>query len=51
MARTVKEYVSNIGGIDSRSQNKITPMASIGDRPRKGQGGNDSRAVGSQANY
>ena len=51
MARTFKEYVSYIGGFRSGSYDNITPMASLGDRPPKGQGGKDSRGVGLNANY
>ena len=51
MARTFKEYISYIGGFRSGSYDNITPMASLGDRPPKGQGGKDSRGVGLNANY
>jgi len=51
MARTFKEYVSYIGGYRSGNYDNLTPMASLGDRPPKGQGGKDSRGVGLHANY
>ena len=51
MARTFKEYISYIGGFRSGSYDNLTPMASLGDRPPKGQGGKDSRGVGLHANY
>jgi len=51
MARTFKEYVSYLGGYRSGNYDNLTPMASLGDRPPKGQGGKDSRGVGLHANY
>ena len=47
MAKTFKEYMGGhrIGYVDN-----ITPMASLGDIPPKGQGGKDSRGVGLNAN-
>ena len=43
MVKTLKEYMGGyrIGYVDN-----ITPMASLGDIPPKGQGGKDSRGVG-----
>ena len=51
MAKTFKEYVSYLGGYRSGNYDNLTPMASLGDRPPKGQGGKDSRGVGLHANY
>jgi hypothetical protein len=47
MAKTFKEYMGGhrIGYVDN-----ITPMASLGDTPPKGQGSKDSRGVGLNAN-
>ena len=51
--KTLKEYLGvptiRVGGLDS-----IHPMTSLGkmdDRPPKGKGSRDSRAMGLQANY
>ena len=46
--KNFKEYLGGfrIGNLDS-----MQPMASLGDRPPKGQGGRDSRGVGLNANY
>jgi hypothetical protein len=53
MVKTLKEYLGvptiRVGGLDS-----IHPMTSLGkmdDRPPKGKGSRDSRAMGLQANY
>ncbi len=53
MAKSLKEYLGlstiRVGGLDS-----IHPMTSLGkmdDRPPKGRGSRDSRAVGLVANY
>lgn len=51
MLKTLKEYISYIGGFRSGSYDNLQPMASLGDRPPKGQGGKDSRGVGLHANY
>ena len=47
MVKTLKEYMGGyrIGYVDN-----ITPMASLGDTPPKGQGSKDSRGVGLNAN-
>jgi len=48
MTRTFKEYLGiptiRVGGLDS-----IHPIASLGDKPPKGKGSRDSRAMGLQA--
>jgi hypothetical protein len=46
--KTLKEY---LGGFRLGNYDNITPIASLGDRPPKGQGGKDSRGVGLHANY
>ena len=53
MVKSLKEYLGvptiRVGGLDS-----IHPMTSLGkmdDRPPKGKGSRDSRAMGLQANY
>ena len=51
MLKTLKEYISYIGRFRSGSYDNLQPMASLGDRPPKGQGGKDSRGVGLHANY
>jgi len=48
MLKTLKEY---IGGFRLGYVDNITPMASLGDTPPKGQAGKDSRGVGLHANY
>ena len=49
MTKTFKEYLGiptiRVGGLDS-----IHPIASLGDKPPKGKGSRDSRAMGLQAN-
>jgi len=47
MLKTLKEYIGGhrIGYVDN-----LQPMASLGDKPPKGQGGKDSRGVGLNAN-
>lgn len=47
MVKSLKEYMGGhrIGYVDN-----ITPMASLGDTPPKGQGSKDSRGVGLNAN-
>ena len=51
MLKTLKEYISYMGGFRIGYVDNIKPMASLGDRPPKGQGGRDSRGVGLNANY
>ena len=52
MLKTLKEYLSYIGGVRlGNPSDNITPIASLGDVPPKGQGGKDSRGVGLHANY
>jgi len=44
--KTFKEYMNTIGGVRlSGPSDNITPMASLGDRPPKGQGAKYSRGV------
>ena len=49
--KTLKEYLSYMGGFRLGYIDNITPMASLGDTPPKGQAGKDSRGVGLNANY
>ena len=49
MAKTFKEYRNYIGGYRLGNYDNITPIASLGDVPPKGQGGKDSRGVGLHA--
>jgi len=50
MLKTLKEYLSYIGGVRlGNPSDNITPIASLGDVPPKGQGGKDSRGVGLHA--
>ena len=51
MLKTLKEYISYMGGFRLGYVDNIQPMASLGDKPPKGQGGKDSRGVGLNANY
>ena len=51
MLKTLKEYISYMGGFRLGYVDNIQPMASLGDKPPKGQGGKDSRGVGLHANY
>jgi len=51
MLKTLKEYISYMGGFRIGYVDNIQPMASLGDKPPKGQGGKDSRGVGLNANY
>ena len=50
MVKSFKEHLGlgtiRVGGLDA-----VHPIASLGDRPPKGQGGKDSRGVGLHANY
>jgi|TARA_R110001592_G_scaffold40826_1_gene133808 hypothetical protein len=50
MLKTLKEYISYMGGFRLGYVDNIQPMASLGDKPPKGQGGKDSRGVGLNAN-
>ena len=51
MAKSFKEYIkSYLGGYRLGNYDNITPIASLGDVPPKGQGGKDSRGVGLHAN-
>jgi hypothetical protein len=49
--KTLKEYISYMGGYRIGYVDNISPMASLGDTPPKGQAGKDSRGVGLNANY
>jgi hypothetical protein len=50
MPKSFKEYIkSYIGGYRLGNYDNITPIASLGDVPPKGQGGKDSRGVGLHA--
>ena len=51
MLKTLKEYISYMGGYRSGNYDNLTPIASLGDTPPKGQGGKDSRGVGLHASY
>ena len=51
MARKFKEYLSYLGGYRIGNLDAFRPIASLGDRPPKGQGNRDSRGVGLIANY
>jgi len=45
--KTFKEYMNYIGGVRlGNPSDNVTPIASLGDVPPKGQGGKDSRGVG-----
>ena len=47
MPKSFKEYIkSYLGGFRLGNYDNITPIASLGDVPPKGQGGKDSRGVG-----
>ena len=51
MVKGFKEYIkSYLGGFRLGNYDNITPIASLGDVPPKGQGGKDSRGVGLHAN-
>ena len=52
MVKSFKEYIFKyIGGVRlGNPSDNITPIASLGDTPPKGQGGKDSRGVGLHAN-
>ena len=51
MPKSFKEYIkSYLGGYRLGNYDNITPIASLGDVPPKGQGGKDSRGVGLHAN-
>lgn len=48
--KSLKEFLSYVGGVRlGNPSDNITPIASLGDTPPKGQGGKDSRGVGLQA--
>jgi len=47
--KTLKEYLSYMGGFRLGYVDNITPIASLGDVPPKGQAGKDSRGVGLHA--
>ena len=50
MPKGFKEYIkSYLGGFRLGNYDNITPIASLGDLPPKGQGGKDSRGVGLHA--
>ena len=50
MPKSFKEYIkSYLGGFRLGNYDNITPIASLGDTPPKGQGGKDSRGVGLHA--
>jgi len=50
MPKGFKEYIkSYLGGFRLGNYDNITPIASLGDTPPKGQGGKDSRGVGLHA--
>ena len=51
MAKTFKEYMAGLGGFRLGNLDSFRPIASLGDRPPKGQGNRDSRGVGLVANY
>jgi hypothetical protein len=51
MAKTFKEYLSYLGGYRLGNLDSFRPIASLGDRPPKGQGNRDTRGVGLVANY
>ena len=51
MVKGFKEYIkSYLGGFRLGNDDNITPIASLGDVPPKGQGCKDSRGVGLHAN-
>ena len=51
MPKTFKEYMAGLGGFRLGNLDSFRPIASLGDRPPKGQGNRDSRGVGLVANY
>jgi len=51
MVKTFKEYMTGLGGFRLGNLDSFRPIASLGDRPPKGQGNRDSRGVGLVANY
>lgn len=52
MPKGFKEYMNYVGGVRlGNPSDNITPIASLGDVPPKGQGGKDSRGVGLHASY
>jgi len=51
MVKNFLEYLNYVGGVRlGNPSDNITPIASLGDVPPKGQGGKDSRGVGLHAN-
>jgi hypothetical protein len=46
----MKNFKEYLGGIRLGNLDSMQPMADLGDRPPKGQGGRDSRGVGLNAN-
>jgi len=51
MVKNFLEYLNYVGGVRlGNPADNITPIASLGDVPPKGQGGKDSRGVGLHAN-
>ena len=51
MVKKFLEYLNYVGGVRlGNPSDNITPIASLGDVPPKGQGGKDSRGVGLHAN-
>ena len=46
MLKTLKEYISYMGGFRLGYVDNIQPMASLGDKPPKGKGSRAPRAVG-----
>jgi len=51
MPKTFKEYSLGLGGYRIGNLDAFRPIASLGDRPPKGQGNRDSRGVALIANY
>ena len=49
MLKSLKEYISYLGGFRIGNLDSFQPIASLGDLPPKGQGGRDSRGVGLNA--
>jgi len=47
----MKNFKEYLGGFRIGNLDNLQPMADLGDRPPKGQGGRDSRGVGLHANY
>ena len=47
----MKNFKEYLGGFRIGNLDNLQPMADLGDKPPKGQGGRDSRGVGLNANY